>query len=156
LTYGKELPVPESAPGEEPHIGHLLFIPYRSMERRVFDALAAAGHPISPAQARLFQRIAAGGSRVTELAEQARVTKQTAGFLIGQLERAGYVERVPDPADARARIVRIAPRGAAVVPIAAGAVAEVEAEWTLHLGPRRMGQLRQALARLREVTDPLN
>jgi hypothetical protein len=33
-------------------------------------------------------------------------------------------------------------------------VAEVEAEWTAHLGARRMDQLRQILADLREITDP--
>jgi DNA-binding MarR family transcriptional regulator len=84
----------------------------------------------------------------------AQITKQTAGFLVDQLERAGYVGRVPDPADARARLVRIAPRGQAAVAVARAAEAQVEAEWTRHLGPRDAGQLRRALTRLREITDP--
>ena len=134
--------------------GLLLFIPYRAMEQRIFAALAAAGHDITPAQARVFQRIAPGGSRTTDLAEQAGVTKQTAGFLVDQLERAGYVERVPDPDDGRARLVRITERGARSVAASAGIVAEVEAEWTAHLGARRLDQLRQILADLREITDP--
>jgi hypothetical protein len=50
--------------------------------------------------------------------------------------------------------VRIAPRGAAAIPIAAAIVAEVEAEWAAHLGRRRMAQLQEHLARLREITDP--
>jgi DNA-binding MarR family transcriptional regulator len=147
--------VSDDAPGEEFNIGLLLFIPYRALESRVFEAMAAAGYAdITPAQARIFQRIGPRGTRLTELAEQAQVTKQTAGFLVDQLERAGYVERVPDPADARARLVRIAPRGAAALPIAAAIVAEVEAKWTAHLGRQRMGQLRRALEQLRQITDP--
>lgn len=41
------------------------------------------------------------------ITERAGVTKQTAGFLVDQLEHAGYVERVADPTDGRARLVRI-------------------------------------------------
>lgn len=134
--------------------GLLLFIPYRAMEARVFAALAAAGHDVTPAQARVFQRIGPEGSRITQLAEAAQITKQTAGFLVDQLERAGYVTRTPDPADARARLVRITPRGAAAIALAAEAVSEVEAEWAAHLGPRAMADLRRTLSRLREVTDP--
>jgi DNA-binding MarR family transcriptional regulator len=137
------------------NLGLLLFIPYRAMESRVFAALAEAGFgDVTPAQARVFQRIAPGGSRLTDLAEQAQITKQSAGFLVDQLERAGYVERVPDPTDARARLVRISERGARTVPLAAEVVAEVEAEWEAHLGKQRMRQLREALTRLREITDP--
>jgi len=137
------------------NIGLLLFIPYRSMETRVFAGLAEAGFDdITPAQARVFQRIAPDDSRLTDLAEQAQITKQSAGFLVDQLERAGYVERAPDPTDARARLVRIAPRGAAAIPVAAAIVAEVEAEWETHLGRPRMAQLRRHLSQLRELTDP--
>lgn len=143
-----------SPPAEEPNIGLLLYIPYRAMEKRVFDSLAAQGFEITPAQARIFQRIGPTGNRLTELAEQAQVTKQTAAFLVDQLEKAGYVERVPDPTDARARLVRIADRGTRAIPVAAAVVAEVEAEWAEHLGHQRMQRLREALSRLRELTDP--
>jgi DNA-binding MarR family transcriptional regulator len=137
------------------NVGLLLFIPYRAMEARVFAGLAAAGFDdITPAQARVFQRLAPQGSRLTELAAQAGLTKQTVGFLVDQLERAGYVERVPDPSDGRARLVRIAERGWRTIPVAAGIVADVEAEWADHLGEQRMGQLREILADLRTVTDP--
>lgn len=143
-------------PEPEPlNLGLLLFIPYRAMEARVFAALAAAGFDdFTPAQARVFQRIAPGGSRLTDLAEQAQITKQSAGFLVDQLERAGYVERVPDPTDARARLVRVAARGAQAIPQAARIVAEVEAEWADHLGVERLARLREILGDLREVTDP--
>ena len=125
------------------------------METRVLQDLAAAGFgDVTAAQGRVFARIDPDGTRVTDLAERAQVTKQTAGFLVDQLERAGYVHRVPDPRDARARLVRIAERGQAAIEVARRTEAEVEAEWTLHLGRAGAGQLRRALARLREITDP--
>jgi DNA-binding MarR family transcriptional regulator len=138
----------------EPNTGLLLFYPYRALESRVLAALAEAGFEITLAQARLLQRVAEAGSRLTDLAAQAQVTKQTAGELVDQLQRRGYVERVPDPSDGRARLVRLGARGRAAVALAAPVVAEVEAEWAAHLGPGTMAALRAALIRLREVTDP--
>jgi DNA-binding MarR family transcriptional regulator len=138
----------------EQNTGLLLFYPYRAMETRVLSALAEAGHEVTLAQARLLQRVAPDGSRLTDLAAQAQVTKQTAGFLVDHLERRGYVERVPDPRDGRARLIRPARRGWEAVAVAAPVVAAVEAEWTAHLGAETMAVLRAALVRLREITDP--
>jgi DNA-binding MarR family transcriptional regulator len=133
----------------------LCFYPARAMEARVIAAMAAAGFDdITAAQGRIAARIGPGGTRLTDLAAQALVTKQTAGHLVDQLERAGYVRRVPDPTDARARLVQMAERGLAVVALARQVEAEVEAEWTAHLGEEATAQLRAALTRLREVTDP--
>ncbi|ONI86860.1 MarR family transcriptional regulator [Saccharothrix sp. ALI-22-I] len=133
----------------------LLYVPLRELENRVFAALAEAGFDdVTPAQARVFQWIGHDGSRLTELAEAARITKQTAGFLVDQLERAGYVERTRDPTDARARLVRIAERGQRAIPVGLAAVAQVQREWTAHLGRRRMAAMHDALIRLREITDP--
>jgi DNA-binding MarR family transcriptional regulator len=147
--------VAEHTGGEPLNLGLLLFIPYRAMEERVFAALAKAGFDdFTPAQARVFQRIAERGSRLTDLARQAQITKQSAGFLVDQLERAGYVERVPDPTDARARLVRVGARGAAAIPVAAAVVAAVEQEWAAHLGKRGAEQLRRLLTSLRDITDP--
>ena len=141
---------------EAPNIAVLCFIVHRAMEKRVHEALAAAGYAdITPAQSKLLQRVNEEGSRVTELAEAALVTKQTAGYLVEQLEEAGYAERVPDPRDGRARLVRLtAHTKEHVRPIAQRVTEQVEAEWTAHIGKRRMDQLRDALIRLREITDP--
>ncbi len=139
----------------EPNLGLLCFYPYRALEGRIFAALAAAGFDdLTVAQGRVAARIGEHGTRLTELAEQAQVTKQTAGFLVDQLERAGYVRRVPDPTDGRARLVCFTERGLAVVAVARRVEAEVEAEWTAHLGEESTRALREALTRLREVTDP--
>lgn len=140
---------------DQPGVGLLMFIAYRAVENAAFEALAAAGHTdITRAQGKLLQRVHEDGSRVTELAESAQVTKQTAGYLVDQLERAGYLERVPDPTDARARLVRLTDKAKQIRPIADRAVAEMEARWTAHLGKRRMDRLRDTLTRLREITDP--
>ena len=137
------------------NLGLLCFYPHRALEARLFAALAAAGFDdITLAQGRIAARIAPGGTRLTALAEQALVTKQTTGHLVDQLERAGYVRRVPDPTDARARLVQMAERGREVVAVARRVEAEVEAEWTAHLGEEATAQLRAALERLREITDP--
>lgn len=83
---------------QEPNLGVLLFVAYRELEQRAHDAVIAAGvTDITMAQARVMARIGAHGTRVSDLAVQARVTKQSAAFLVEQLEKAGYVERVPDP-----------------------------------------------------------
>ena len=138
----------------DPSLGVLLFLPYRHMEQRILDAVQAAGHPVTLAQARVFQRIDADGSRLTDLAAAAQVTKQTAGFLVDQLVAAGFVERVADPTDARARLVRITPRGYDAIAVARAEQDRIEAEWRDHLGSAELERLRSSLLRLREITDP--
>jgi DNA-binding MarR family transcriptional regulator len=136
------------------NIGLLLYIPYRDLENRIMAAVNAAGFDVTIAQARVLQRINPGGSRLTELAEAAQVTKQTAGFLVDQLEKAGLVERVPDPTDGRARLVQVTEKAMAAMPVADEEMDRIEAEWERHIGKRRMGQLREALEKLCEITDP--
>lgn len=136
------------------NVGLLLFIPYRALEERVLAAIAAAGfEDLTLAQARIFQRIDAEGSRITALAEQAHVTKQTASALVQALVAAGYVERVPDPRDARASLVRVAERGAAAVDVAAREIDRVEAEWRTALGTARYERLTRDLDALRDLTE---
>lgn len=133
----------------------LMFISYRHAEDTIFRSMAERGFAdVTLAQARVFARIAEGGSRVTELADAAQVTKQTAGYLVDQLERLGYVERAPDPHDARARLVRPSARGERAREAAREMERRIEAEWEAHLGKRRMAALREALTALREITDP--
>lgn len=139
---------------DQPHVGVLFFVAHRAMERRVLERAWGAGHDVTIAQGRVAARIGPDGTRLTELAQAAQVTKQTAGFLVDQLEKAGYVERVPDPSDARARLVRMAPRGREVVALAREVEAEVRAEWEAHLGADAFAQLEESMARLREITDP--
>lgn len=131
----------------------LMLIAYRAMDARVVRAMQEAGYDVTVAQARIAQRIADGGSRLTDLAEQAQVTKQTASMLVAGLESQGMVERVPDPSDGRARLIRFTGRGREAASRAAEVVRGVEEEWESHLGPERAAQLRSALTALREITD---
>lgn len=138
----------------DPDLGILLFVAFRHMEQRAYDAVAAAGHPITLAQARVFRRVAEEGSRLTTLAEAADVTKQSAGVLVDSLVDAGYLERRPDPTDRRARLITITARGREVQAIGRRVIAEIEAEWLTHLGQADVDRLRDILTRLREITDP--
>lgn len=141
--------------GHEPTSALLMFVAHRAAEARVVEAVRAAGFDdLTLAQSRIGQRLNREGIRVTDLAEQAGVTKQTAGALVDDLEANGYVTRKPDPADARARLVVLTDRGEALCATAAAEIAKVEAEWRAHLGAKAYNELRAALVSLREVTDP--
>ena len=95
-----------------PMLGALMRAPLQALSSRVAADLVAAGFDeLRPAQLVVFQHLNAGGSRVTDLAARAQMTKQSMGALVDDLERWGYVERVPDPNDRRARIVRRTSRG---------------------------------------------
>ncbi|MBG6099322.1 MarR family winged helix-turn-helix transcriptional regulator [Nocardioides luteus] len=135
-------------------IATLMLIAYRAMDERVISAMRDAGYNITVAQARLAQRIAEDGSRLVDLAEQAQVTKQTASVLVAALEREGLVERVPDPTDGRARLIRFTVEGQAAADRAREVAMSVEQEWNDYLGPRLATALREALTSLRELVDP--
>ena len=135
-------------------LGTLMLISYRAMDERVLRSMQESGYNVTVAQARIAQRIADDGSRLTDLARQAQVTKQTASVLVAGLEREGIVERVPDPADGRSRLIRCTRKGQDAARRAAEVVQGVEREWEAHLGPELAGSLRTALVELREVTDP--
>ncbi len=133
----------------------LMFIAQRHVQERVLEHLRQHGFDdITLAQGRIAARLDPQGMRLTDLAAAAQVTKQTAAFLVRQLEQAGYVERRPDPTDARARLIFIAERGTRAQVEARVVERQIEAEWTRHLGRDRMRELRRALADLRTITDP--
>ncbi len=133
----------------------LLFIAARAASTRIFDAVRDSGFDdITIAQGRLMMGVDPDGTRLSVLAARAQIAKQTATALVDKLERAGYVERVPDPRDGRARLVRLTARSLEVIPHAHAEEDRIEAEWRDHLGPERMTHLRDALEALREVTDP--
>ena len=146
----------EASTGEpQPNVGILMYVAARSLEARAYDALVAAGAAdVTPTQARLLAQIDPEGSRVVTLAARARITKQSAAFLVDQLERAGYVERVADPLDGRAKLVRPTPRARTIGDAADGEVARALEEWEQHVGPTRMRHLEETMAMLRQITDP--
>ena len=136
-------------------LGVSLLIPYRYAEDRIFRALQDAGFDDwTLAQCRVFQRVAPGGSRLTDLADQAQMTKQSASVMVDQLERLGYVRRVPDPADGRARLIVIERRGGRALEVAMATRDEIFSEGKAYLGTRNFTLLQQILDQLRELTDP--
>ncbi|WP_110182155.1 MarR family winged helix-turn-helix transcriptional regulator [Nocardioides solisilvae] len=136
------------------HPAVLMQVAHRHVERRVLARAHERGFAdLTTAQARVAARIDEEGTRLTVLAERAGTTKQSAGELVAALERGGYVRRVPDPADARARLVRLAERGERARTAAREVEREVLGEWEERLGPVRFAALREALADLRELTD---
>jgi DNA-binding MarR family transcriptional regulator len=134
---------------ERPNVGILLRGPFQEIVRRIADGLAEAGFDdIRPAHTAVFQHINAEGSRLSELAERAQITKQSMGYLIDYLEEHGYVERRADPSDRRASLIFLTERGWAQVREALRIIAEIEQEWTRRLGQPRMQQLRELLTEL--------
>ncbi|MFJ3697348.1 MarR family winged helix-turn-helix transcriptional regulator [Streptomyces sp. NPDC090052] len=75
-------------------------------------------------------------------------------MLVDQLERLGYVRRVPDPTDGRARLIVIEERGRRAVEVASATLDEILSEWKTYLGTRNFTLLHQILDQLREITDP--
>jgi DNA-binding MarR family transcriptional regulator len=133
----------------------LMFISSRAAANRIFEALQERGfHDVTIAQSRLMMGIDPDGTRLSVLAERAQIAKQTATALVDKLERAGYVERVADPTDGRARLVRMTARARSAIPHARAEEERIEEEWRAHLGTKRMQQLRAALSDLRKITDP--
>ena len=96
----------------------------------------------------VFQYPGPQGAKPSELATRLRVSKQALNYLLGELERLGYLERRPDPDDLRSKRVALTKRGTSVAMVMREAVAEVEREWADQLGPRRFGQLRDLLHEL--------
>ncbi len=132
------------------NLGLLFREPFRLGSEELHRRIAARGHPdVRAPHGDVFAYLDPGGTSVSELARRAQITKQSMGELVAHLERHGYVERVADPADRRARLVRPTERGRRLYATARRALREIEAEWTQLLGARKM-------ARLRELLEDLN
>ncbi|HET7056592.1 MAG TPA: MarR family transcriptional regulator [Thermomicrobiales bacterium] len=145
-------PVPDPANATEHGLGTLLRISYQvMMADGVEPALAAAGYgDIRSAHLPVIQALATNpaGLRATELATHARITKQSMGYLVDHLTAGGYVERLPDPSDQRAKVVCLTPRGLELSRTIRTAVRNVETSWAARVGSKHMQQLRTVLQEL--------
>jgi DNA-binding MarR family transcriptional regulator len=129
-----------------PLIGLLLRLVYQQYSQDIEAALTAAGFgDIRPAHANVFPFVPPEGITVSELAELARVRKQTMAQAVGQLERMGYVERRANAADRRSRLVFLTARGRSVPPVTHATAAQVEERWAELIGPAELETLRSAL-----------
>jgi DNA-binding MarR family transcriptional regulator len=138
----------ESA-GAPPLLGLLLRLATQYWTDEVDAALRAAGFgDLRPAHANVFPFVPEDGIQVAELARLARVRKQSMAQSVEELERAGYVERRPDPRDRRARLVFLTGRGAALRPVGVTAGRQVERRWAELAGEAEVEALRATLQRL--------
>jgi DNA-binding MarR family transcriptional regulator len=113
--------------------------------------LADEGHPdIRSGHGCVFRFIDVEGSRLTDLADRAGLTKQAVGEVATDLEALGYVERVPDPGDGRAKIVRLTAKGRDAADTAQRIFADIEARWAERFGEERMRILRETLEAIAE------
>ncbi len=93
------------------------------------------------------------GTRPSELAARLRISKQALNYLLGQLERLGYLEREADPRDTRSKRIALTPRGVLAGRTMRDAVTEIEHDWAQQLGPKRLAQLAQLLRELGESAE---
>ena len=137
------------------NLGTLLRDPALALNELVSEGLAERGFPeLRPAHGTIGQHIADDGSRVTELAQLAQVSKPTVVYLVNDLENLGYVERLPDPADGRAKLVCLTERGASAQEAAREIVTQIEGDWGKLLGQRDFAMLRGVLQRLHDALWP--
>jgi DNA-binding MarR family transcriptional regulator len=133
---------------EYPLIGLLQDV-QRQMADELHARLGKLGYEeIRPAHGCVFGNMRPHGVRLTDIAERARITKQSVGEIVTNLEELGYVERIPDPEDRRAKLVRLTPRGQEVQDAAFAAFAEIEADWGKRIGKKKVADLRAALEEL--------
>ena len=139
----------------ELNFAQLLRHPYEALVGRLHEELASAGFPdIRPAHGCVFQYADPEGSRLTDLARRAGLTKPTVVAAVDDLERLGYVERLPDHSDGRAKVVRLTARGAAAAAAGARIIGEIEKQWASQLGEQQARQLRRALEQLHGLVWP--
>jgi len=141
MTFGRRRPVNTIV---------LLREAFRELNGLVVIRLAERGHGfVRPAHGAVFQYLDDTGTTVSKLAERAQMTKQAMAELVQYLERHGYLLRVPDPGDRRAKLVQPTDAGREVIAIAQELVPEAEQLVADVIGPQRARALRADLEAIR-------
>jgi DNA-binding MarR family transcriptional regulator len=134
-----------------PLIGALLRVPLEAVQRHMLERLHERGFTdLEPAHLNVLQYPGPQGLRPSDLAARLRISKQALNYLLGQLERLGYLERHQDPDDLRSKRIVLTERGTSLIPVIRGAVGEVETAWAQQLGGKRFSQLRDLLLELNQ------
>jgi DNA-binding MarR family transcriptional regulator len=143
----------------EPDLGRLMLEGHRAISGDLVSSLDERGFPgMRAGHAAVFLHIdRRSGTRLTELARRARMTKQGMMLVVDDLEERGYVRRVPDVDDARAKVVRLTARGRRCAAEARRAVQAIETRVRRELGDRAYELLRESLeeviVRAREASE---
>ena len=136
----------------EPTVPALMQLVAASGAPRLRAAFAAAGlDGIRPAQSAVLVPLAAGAQHASDLADRFRVSRQAVAQAVAALERHNYVTRVPDPADARARLIELTPRGRQALRVMRSHALDLERRWQKTLGQGRLAELRTILQMLLEA-----
>ena len=136
----------------EPLTGALLRMPWDSIQRHMLERAHERGFDdVDAAHLNVFQYPGPQGTRPRDLAERLRMTKQALNYLLGELERLGYLERQADPDDQRSKRIALTKRGISLGRAMREAVEELEGAWSERLGAKRFAQLRRLLVDLNEV-----
>jgi DNA-binding MarR family transcriptional regulator len=134
-----------------PLIGALLRMPWERAHERLLAGLHERGFTdLGAAHLGVLQWPGPDELRPSELAAQSRMSKQALNYLLGQLERLGYLQRLDDPRDQRFKRIALTERGQSAARAMREIVGEVEAEWAQGLGPERFAELRALLTDLNE------
>src|SRR5512133_770263 len=135
-----------------PLIGALLRMPWEAVQRRMLERLHESGFDdLDAAHLNVFQYPGPQGTRPSELAARLRVSKQALNYLLGELERLGYLTRRPDPDDQRSKRVALTPRGVEAVGVIREAVGEIEGTWAGQIGTKRFEDLRGLLVEISQL-----
>ena len=136
----------------DPDTGRLLLEAHRVLSTDLVSLLEERGHAdVRAGHAAVFLHIdRRSGTRLTELARRARMTKQGMMLVVDDLESRGYVRRAPDRDDGRAKVVRLTARGRTAAAECRRAVQALEARTRRTLGDRRYEALREALGSIIE------
>jgi DNA-binding MarR family transcriptional regulator len=135
-----------------PLLGALMRMPVDEIRVRMLTALHEQGFDdLTPAHLIVLRWPGPDGLRPVEIAGQTGMSKQALNYLLGQLEEAGYLERVDDPDDRRAKRVRVTKRGYDVGQVMRAAVGEVEQEFIETYGKKDLKALLDLLGRLNAV-----
>jgi DNA-binding MarR family transcriptional regulator len=144
-------------PVQAPTLGFLLRELYGRMQQRVYDAVAAAGHAgIRPMHSPVLRHLPAEGGRVSEIARETGLAKQSVTYIVEDLVALGYLRTEPDPDDGRARRLRFTARGHKLLGALVSASHEAESSLASVLGKDRLRSLRDMLeVALSEAPPPL-
>jgi DNA-binding MarR family transcriptional regulator len=118
--------------------------------RAEFAAQGMVG--LRPVHALLLIPLLGGGRHAASLASELGVSRQAVAQVVATLERDGYVQRIADPGDARAKLVCLTPRGRAALRTMRSSALTVEETWRQELGADRLAAFRETLLTLLSAT----
>jgi DNA-binding MarR family transcriptional regulator len=121
----------------------------KSLEAEFFRRLAKAGHSVlRMPHTMLLERLPPDGARLSELASLLGMSKQAAGEIVDDLELAGYIQRIADPADRRAKVVVASPKGAAAFGEVFAVLGAMDEDFASIVGSERYDDARSAIVQL--------